>query len=70
MTLFTHIADLHEQLAEAYRQLGEVRWITTGEYAREHGLHPETVRQQCAEGLIEGATQNGERGRWRIPVAA
>lgn len=46
----------------------DMRLIPEEEYAANHGLTVQTVRDYCAEGKLPGAVQEGEM--WRIPADA
>ena len=46
----------------------DMRLVSVEEYAANHGLTVQTVRDYCAEGKLPGAVQEGER--WRIPADA
>lgn len=46
----------------------DMRLIPEEEYAANHGLTVQTVRDYCAEGKLPGAVQEGET--WRIPADA
>lgn len=44
--------------------------IGTKEAAARWGYSQETIRKWCADGKIEGATQDKERSPWHIPANA
>lgn len=46
----------------------DMRLVPEEEYAANHGLTVQTVRDYCAEGKLPGAVQEGEM--WRIPADA
>ena len=46
----------------------DMRLVSEEEYAANHGLTVQTVRDYCAEGKLPGAVQEGEM--WRIPADA
>lgn len=46
----------------------DMRLVPEEEYATNHGLTVQTVRDYCAEGKLPGAVQEGEM--WRIPADA
>lgn len=46
----------------------DMRLVPEEEYAANHGLTVQTVRDYCAEGKLPGAEQEG--GTWRIPADA
>ena len=46
----------------------DMRLLPEEEYAANHGLTVQTVRDYCAEGKLPGAVQEGEM--WRIPADA
>lgn len=45
------------------------RLLSPRDFARESGLHPETVRRLCRQGDLP-AIRYGKRGAWRIPANA